>query len=175
MRKKTIERFTKEHYIENDSTLKNLNKVLKVLFRSTKARGTHKFYFSFCEDATQWDGRDVNQINAPVIKVSEFFKPKKVKKPNLEYRVSKLEKALEIENSLFKAVAEDFDKTVSKDQEKRDEIVKEVAKIVQDTRNIGVDSSGNLIGEMGSGYKNSGEKYKIVKYKGIDKPVVEEL
>ena len=54
---------------------------------------------------------------------------KKNKKNSLKARVSRLEKALEIENSLFKAVAEDFDKTVSKDQEKRDEIVKEVVDV----------------------------------------------
>ena len=113
MKNSTIKKFTKKHYLENDSTVNKLNKVLKVLFPKEtygKTKGTYKFYFENSEDKKEWDMEDNNFINAPVIKVSEFFK----EKPSLEARVSKLEKALEIENSLFKAVAEDCDTLVEK-------------------------------------------------------------
>ena len=77
MKNSTIKKFTKKHYLENDSTVKKLNKVLKVLFPVEtygKTKGTYNFYFANSEDKKEWDMEDTNPDNRPVIKVSEFFK-----------------------------------------------------------------------------------------------------
>ena len=165
------------HALEFDNgNLKQLNDVEYLMDGERFLSGVKRFYVSL---GNVFGGVDKTKL--PTIKLSKIFKPKKVKKPNLEYRVSRLEKALEIENSLFKAVADDFDKPftkadaieipdspVSKDLEKRDEVVKECEYVVCYLR-----KGDNKTLDTSSFRSNA--DYVIKKYKGIDKPVVEEL
>ena len=128
--------------------------------------GEDEFIFTFNGSLGLLEDEDTP---LPTIKLSKIFKLKKVKKPSIESRVSRLEKALEIENSLIKAVAKDFDKPFTKSD--AIEIPDEIAKEVQWEITLKDLKFKDLEIEMLPG----DAPYRVVKYRGIDKPVVEEL
>lgn len=171
MRKKLVAKIKAgTHALEFDNgNLEQLNDVEYLMDGERFLSGVKRFY----DNLNNVFG-GVDKTDLPTIKLSKIFKPKKVKKPSLESRVSRLEKALEIENSLFKAVftqadaIEIPDSPVSKDLEKRDEIVKECEYVVCYLR-----KGDNKTLDTSSFRSNA--DYVIKKYKGIDKPVVEEL